>query len=178
MLIEGGCTEPNPNKAEFPSNCSIQVSLARWLPSPARGSTHTSPPLLCWPWTHTNDPQLFWLPGSLSLPAWPPNLTSPAEGKSLQGKGDIEEKGSPLGTSDLGVVFRFPIAAGTNSPRQSGLTQHLLMGLEVRSPKWVLESETLGGPWAAFPAGALGENLPSRSQLPEAIYLSVLGCLL
>lgn len=42
LLIEGGCTELNPNKAEFPSNCS-KFPWSRWLQSPARGSTHTFP---------------------------------------------------------------------------------------------------------------------------------------
>lgn len=50
-----------------------------------------------WPWTHTNDPQLFWLPGSVSLPAWPPNLKSPAERKKQGERGIFKKKVIPLG---------------------------------------------------------------------------------
>lgn len=103
LLIEGGCTELNPNKAEFPSNCSIQVSLVQMASiASQRLHPHLPTPAARWPWTHANDPQLFWLPGSLSLPAWPPNLLSPAERQKLGDRGVFKKKVMPLGKQNLG----------------------------------------------------------------------------
>lgn len=114
LLIEGDHTEPNPNKAEFPANCSIQVSLVQMA---ARASQRLHPhlptPAGCWPWMHTNDPQLLWLQAPFPFLLGHPT-TSPAEGKA-----GALRKSHSLGETWFCLVSHFLIIAVTNHLRHT-----------------------------------------------------------
>lgn len=138
LLIERDCTEPNPNKAEFPSNCSIQVSLVQ-MASIASQRLHPHLPLCAGP-GHTlmtlscsgSRAQFLFLPGHPT--------SSLLQRERNRGKGEYLRKKSYLWVNRIRLVYQLPIAAITNYPQESGLKQHKLIVLEVRGPKWVLGS--------------------------------------